>query len=72
MKDDGSGPDRSDADFFWCKMAARRHWTIEEIAQKLLEESAKAQEKERGGDKGYAYVTAVNAAAAAEPGAKTE
>lgn len=68
LKDDGSGPNRSDADFFWCKMAAQRHWTIEEIAQKLLEESEKAQEKARGGDKGYARVTAQNAAAAAEEG----
>jgi hypothetical protein len=64
LKDDGSGPDRSDADFFWCKIAAQRHWTVEEITQKLLEGSEKA----RGGDKGYARVTAQNAATAAQDG----
>jgi hypothetical protein len=68
LKGDGSGPDRSDADFFWCKRAAQRHWTIEEIAQKLLEVSEKAQEKSRCGDKGYALVTAQNATAAAARG----
>jgi hypothetical protein len=42
--------------------------TIEEIAQKLLEVSEKAQEKARGGNKGYALVTAQNATAAAARG----
>ena len=65
---DGPGPDRSMADFFWCMMAAQRGWSIEESARKLLEVSAKAQERSRLGDEGYALITAQNAAAAAERG----
>lgn len=38
----GSGPDRSMADFFWCMVAAQCGWTIEEVAHKLLEVSARA------------------------------
>jgi hypothetical protein len=64
------GPDRSKADFFWCMMAAQRGWSIEEIANKLLEVSEKAQEKPRLHDAGYARVTAENAAEAAERGRK--
>ena len=41
---EGSGPDRSIADFFWCLQAAQRGWSIEETANKLLEVSARAQE----------------------------
>jgi hypothetical protein len=41
----GDGPDRGMADFFWCMMAAQRGWSIEETASKLLEVSAKAQER---------------------------
>jgi hypothetical protein len=67
---DGDGPDRSKADYFWCKMAAQRGWSIEETAEKLLEVSAKAQERARLHDKGYARVTAENAAVAAERGRK--
>ena len=65
---EGSGPSRSHADFFWCKMAAQRGWSIEETAQKLLEVSEKAQERARCRDEGYALVTAQNAAAAAARG----
>ena len=65
---EGPGPDRSMADFFWCMMAAQRGWNIEETANKLLEVSAKAQEKARLRDEGYALITAQNAAAAAERG----
>jgi hypothetical protein len=43
-------------------------WSIEEIAQMLLEESEKARERARCGDEGYALVTAQNAAAAAARG----
>lgn len=63
-------PDRSMADFFWCMMAAQRGHSIEDIADKLLEVSAKAQENARRRDEGYARVTAENAAAAAERGRK--
>jgi hypothetical protein len=40
------------ADFFWCMMAAQRGWSIEETAHKLLEVSAKAQERARLHDEG--------------------
>jgi hypothetical protein len=63
---DGTGPDRSMADFFWCMMAAQRGWSIEDTAAKLLEVSAGTQERARLGDEGYALITAQNAAAAAE------
>jgi hypothetical protein len=66
----GDGPDRSLADFFWCKMAAQRGWSIEETAHKLVQVSEKAQERARCRDEGYARVTAENAAAAAERGRK--
>jgi hypothetical protein len=56
------------ADFFWCMMAAQRGWSIEETAKKLLEASAKAQERSRLRYDGYALITAQNAAAAAERG----
>jgi hypothetical protein len=56
------------ADFFWCMLAARRGWSIEESANKLLEVSARAQERVRLGDEGYALITAENAAAAATRG----
>lgn len=65
---EGDGPDRSMADFFWCMMAAQRGWNIEETANKLMEVSAKAQERARLHDEGYALITAQNAAAAAERG----
>ncbi len=56
------------ADFYWCMMAAQRGWSIKETASKLLEVSAKAQERARLHDEGYALITAQNAAAAAERG----
>jgi hypothetical protein len=56
------------ADFFWCMMAAQRGWSIEEVANKLLEVSARTQERARLHDKGYALITAENGAAAAERG----
>ena len=42
---EGQAPDRSMADFFWCVMAARHGHGIEDVAAKLLEVSAKAQER---------------------------
>jgi hypothetical protein len=52
------------ADFFWCMMAAQRGWSIEETANKLLEVSARTQERSRLHDEGYALITVRNAAAA--------
>ena len=49
-------------------MAAQRGWSIEETANKLLEVSAKAQERVRLRDEGNALITAQNAAAAAARG----
>jgi hypothetical protein len=60
---DGSGLDRSLADFFWCKWAAERGWDIEGIANKLVQVSEKAQERVRRGDEGYPLLTARKAAA---------
>jgi len=65
---EGSGPDRSMADFFWCMLAAQRGWSIEETANKLMEVSAKGQERARLHDEGYALITAQNASAAATRG----
>jgi DNA primase RepB-like protein len=67
---EGQGPDRSMADFFWCLMAAQRGHAIEDIAARLLEVSSKAQGRARLHDEGYAFITAQNAAAAAERGRK--
>jgi hypothetical protein len=66
----GDGPSRSHADFTWCMMAARRGHSIEDIANKLLEVSAKAQENAWRHDEGYALETATNAADAAKRGRK--
>jgi hypothetical protein len=66
LKSDGT-PDRSLADFMWCKWAIQRGHSIEETADKLAEVSAKAQERIRiRGDRGYTLLTARNAAAAVE------
>jgi len=65
-KKDGDGPDRSLADYMFCRWAAQRGWTAEEIAIKLTEVSQKAQEQARRGDEGYAKVTAWNAVQAVE------
>lgn len=65
-KDDGS-PDRSRADFMFCKWAIQRGHGIEETAAKLAEVSERAQESIRlKNDHGYALLTARNAAAALE------
>lgn len=61
LKKDGSGPDRSMADFMFCKWSAERGWQKEEIAAKLLEVSPKAQERAARADEGYATLTAENA-----------
>ena len=61
LKKQGNGPDRSLADYMFCRWAAQRGWPAEEIAIKLTEVSTKAQEQARRGDDGYAKVTAWNA-----------
>jgi hypothetical protein len=50
--------------------AAQRGWSAEETADKLMEVSAKAQERARLRDEGYALATAQNAAAAARVDAR--
>jgi hypothetical protein len=55
-----TGPDISRADYFFCLMAAQRGKSVEDIAARLMEESAKAREN----GEGYARITAENAAAA--------
>jgi RepB DNA-primase from phage plasmid len=62
----GSGPDRSMADFTWCMTAIDWGWSIEDTAAKLVEVSEKARERARLKDEGYALITAQNAAAAVE------
>lgn len=66
LKGDGT-PDRSLADFMFCKWAIERGHGIEETAEKLGQVSAKAQERIRlKDDQGYTLLTARNAAAAVE------
>jgi hypothetical protein len=64
----GRGPDRSLADYTWCKFAAQRGWSIEEIAAELPNVSEKARERIANRDPGYVMKTAENGAAAAERG----
>ena len=63
---DGSGPDRSMADFTWCMTAIDWGFPIEETAAKLPEISEKARERVQLRDEGYPLITAQNAAAAVE------
>jgi len=63
---DGSGPDRSMADFTWCMTAIDWGFPIEETAAKLPEVSEKARERVQRRDEGYPLITAQNAAAAVE------
>jgi len=64
----GTGPDRSLADYTWCKFAAQRGWSIEEIAAELPNVSEKARERIANRDPGYVTKTAENGATAAERG----
>ena len=59
---DGSGPDRSRADYWWCFLAIQWGHDIIATADRLMEESSKAREKGRS----YAVQTANQAAAAVE------
>jgi hypothetical protein len=63
---DGTGPDRSLADFIWCMAAIYGGWPIEQTAAELPKVSEKARERVQLGDKGYPLITAQNAAAAVE------
>jgi len=59
-----AGPDRSVADFNWCLAAISKGGRgVEETAAMLLNVSPHAQDRKRLGDKGYALITARNAAA---------
>jgi hypothetical protein len=60
LKRDGSGPDRSRVDYFWCLLAAQWGWCIDATAAHLMELSSKAQEN----GEGYARRTARAAAKA--------
>ena len=62
LDSEGQGPDRSRADFVWCMTAITWGFDINETAKRLLEESSKA----RAAGKGYAELTARNAALAVE------
>jgi hypothetical protein len=63
-KSDGSGLDRSKADYWWCYLALQWKWSIEDVEAKLVEVSEKARERGRLGDPGYVHTTVLNAAAA--------
>lgn len=63
---DGTGPDRSMADFTWCMTAIDWGWSIDETARKLPEVSEKARERVQLKDEGYPLITAQNAAAEVE------
>jgi hypothetical protein len=59
---DGTGPDRSNADFWWCYFALRKGFSKEETEAELLNVSECAQERVEGRDVGYPGVTVGNAA----------
>jgi hypothetical protein len=59
---DGSGPDRSRADYWWCFLAIQWGHGVDDTAARLLQESSKARE----GGKSYALHTARQAEAAVE------
>jgi hypothetical protein len=59
---DGSGPDRSRADYWWCFLAIQWGHGEDETADRLIQESPKAREK----GKSYAAQTAKSAAQAVE------
>ena len=62
LNSEGTGPDVSRADFVFCMTAITWGWSIDDTADRLMEESAKA----RANGKGYAELTARNAALAVE------
>jgi hypothetical protein len=64
LNHEGTGPDRSRADFTWAKTALEWGWGIEETAQRLREQSSKAAQR----DERYALSTVEQAALAVERG----
>jgi RepB DNA-primase from phage plasmid len=62
LNSDGSGPDRSRADYWFCFLAIQWGFGIDETAEQLMIESEKAREY----GKGYAHLTARNAKTAVE------
>jgi hypothetical protein len=66
MRKDGSGHDRSTADAFWCKLAAVRGHSQEEIESELKNVSEKAREELERGNKTYAEQKAEWGGAAAK------
>jgi hypothetical protein len=62
LDSEGGGPDRSRADFVWCMTAITWGFTVDETAERLMEESTKA----RANGRAYADLTAHNAALAVE------
>jgi hypothetical protein len=64
LKRDGR-PDRSACDFLWAKWAIERGHSEAEVEEELRRVSAKARERERRKDTGYAKLTVQKAAAAA-------
>lgn len=64
-KRDGSGPDRSLADWNWAMTAITGQKSVEDTIAKLMEVSENAQQRAARGDEGYARITVENAAAAA-------
>ena len=62
LNQEETGPDISRADFVWCMTAITWGWSVDDTAERLMEESTKAQ----ANGEGYAELTARNAAAAVE------
>ena len=62
MNSEGTGPDTSRADFVFCMIAITWGWSVDDAAERLMEESAKAH----ANGKAYAELTARNAALAVE------
>jgi RepB DNA-primase from phage plasmid len=62
LDSEGDGPDRSRADFVWCMTAITWGFGVDETAERLMEESTKAQ----ANGKNNAATTARNAALAVE------
>jgi hypothetical protein len=62
LNSEGTGPDVSRADFVFCMTAITWGWSVDDAADRLMEESAKA----RANGKAYAELTARNAALAVE------
>jgi hypothetical protein len=56
----GTGPDRSLADYTFCKLAAQRGWSVEEIAAELPNVRSKARERIANRDPGYVTETGEN------------